>query len=144
MFWLLFLLCVCICNRKFLVYVSHEVLIQQFICIYKIVLSCWSPNFQWIVNILHFTLLTVAGFDIIFVYGLFPTFTVYLPLLVSFPIHNFLVSRVALSFPSREVPLTFVVKLVWGCWILLAFACLWSFWFLCRIWMRALLSRVFL
>ena len=34
-----------------------------------------------------------------------------------------------LCFMPREVPLAFVVKLVWWCWILLAFACLWSFTF---------------
>ena len=44
-------------------------------------------------------------------------------------------------FPSlcilpREVPLAFVVKLVWWCWILLTFACLESFWFLQQIWAR--------
>ena len=38
----------------------------------------------------------------------------FLPLLVSFPIHNFLVSNFGLFFiPPRELPLAFVVTLVW-------------------------------
>ena len=41
-------------------------------------------------------------------------------------------------FPPREVSLAFVVKLVWWCWILLAFAFLKSFWLLHWIWMRSL------
>ena len=49
-----------------------------------------------------------------------------------------------LCFPPREVSLAFVVKLVWWCWILLAFACLKSFWLLHPIWMRSLLGRVIL
>ena len=49
-----------------------------------------------------------------------------------------------LCFLPREVPLAFVVKLVWWCWILLIFACLESFWFLHQIWRRVLLGRVFL
>ena len=38
------------------------------------------------------------------------------------------------SFLSREYPLAFVGELVWWCWSLSAFACLWSFWFLLHIW----------
>ena len=49
-----------------------------------------------------------------------------------------------LCFLPREVPLAFVVKLVWWCWILLTFACLESFWFLHQIWRRILLGRIFL
>ena len=49
-----------------------------------------------------------------------------------------------LCFLPREVPLAFVVKLVWWCWILLTFACLESFWFLHQIWRRVMLGRVFL
>ena len=49
-----------------------------------------------------------------------------------------------LCFLPREVPLAFVVKLVWWYWILLTFACLESFWFLHQIWMKVLLGRVFL
>ena len=45
-----------------------------------------------------------------------------------------------LCFLPREVPLAFVVKLVWWYWILLNFACLESFWFLHQIWRRVLLS----
>ena len=47
-----------------------------------------------------------------------------------------------LCFLSREDPLAFVGELVWWCWILSAFACLWSFWFLLHIWMRSLLDIV--
>ena len=49
-----------------------------------------------------------------------------------------------LCFLPEEVPLAFVVKLAWWCWILLTFACLWSFWFLHQIWTRVLLGRIFL
>ena len=61
---------------------------------------------------------------------------------MSFPIYTFLVFSFVLfcfSFPPREVPLVLVVKFVWLCWILLAFSCLWSQWFLHQIWMRVLL-----
>ena len=47
-----------------------------------------------------------------------------------------------LCFLPREASLAFVVKLVWWCWILLAFACLKRFWFLRQIWIRSLLCRV--
>ena len=59
---------------------------------------------------------------------------------LSFVVFLFLV--VAFSFLFREVFLVFVVKLVWCCWILSAFAYLWSFGFLLQIWMRALLGKV--
>ena len=49
-----------------------------------------------------------------------------------------------LCFLPRKVSLAFIVKLVWWCWILLAFACLKNFWFLYQIWMRSLLGRVIL
>ena len=49
-----------------------------------------------------------------------------------------------LCFLPREVPLAFIIKLVWWCWILLTFACLESFWFLCQIWTRVLLGRIVL
>ena len=48
-----------------------------------------------------------------------------------------------LCFLPREIPVAFVVKLVWWYWILLIFACVESFWFLHQIWRRVLLSRVF-
>ena len=66
----------------------------------QIILSCWSLNFKCISNILHFySLFTIAGFAI-FVYGWFPAFTVCLPLPVSFPIRNFLISRCGLFFST--------------------------------------------
>ena len=49
-----------------------------------------------------------------------------------------------LCFLPREIPLAFVVKMVWWCWILLTFACLESFSSLHQIWIRVLLGRVFL
>ena len=49
-----------------------------------------------------------------------------------------------LCFLPREVPLGFVVNLVWRCWIPLTFACLESFWFLHQNWMRVFIGRVFL
>ena len=45
-----------------------------------------------------------------------------------------------LCFLPREVPLAFVVQVVWWCWILLTFACPESFLFLHQIWTRALLG----
>ena len=47
-------------------------------------------------------------------------------------------------FLTGEVPLAFIVKLVWWCWILLISACLENFWLLHQIWKRVLLGRVFL
>ena len=66
--------------------------------IQKIVLSCWSFNFKCIFSILHLCSppLTIAGFDIIFVWKWFPTFTVCLPLLKRFYICNFLDSSCGL------------------------------------------------
>ena len=49
-----------------------------------------------------------------------------------------------LCFLPREVPLTFVIKLVWWYWILLTFTCLESFWYLNQIWRRVLLDNIFL
>ena len=51
---------------------------------------------------------------------------------------------VAFSFALRVVPLTFLLRLVWWCWTLLAFACLWNFWSLHQMWMKALPGRLFL
>ena len=45
---------------------------------------------------------------------------------------------------ARAVFFSIVTKLVLCCWILLAFACLYGFWYVCGIWMRVLLGRVFL
>ena len=52
------------------------------------------------------------------------------------------VYRPFLCFLSREDPLAFVGELVWWCWILSAFDCLQSFWFLLHFWMRYLLVTV--
>ena len=60
---------------------------------------------------------------------------------------EFIFCRLVFSFACflpRNLPLAFVVKLVWWCWILLTFAYLESFWFLHEIWRRILLGGVFL
>ena len=109
-------------------------------------------NFKCVSNILHSCcpVFTAAGFANMLVCRWFPTFTIvyfFLPLLVYFSIHNFLVSNCGLFFlfvPPRKVPLAFVAKLVWWYGILWAFACRQSFWFFHQIWMRALLGRMFL
>ena len=56
--------------------------------------------------------------------------TIFLIILGLFSIGLFLL----LCFLPREVPVAFVVKLVWWCWILLTSSCLESFWFLHQIW----------
>ena len=77
----------------------HEVLLYQ--SIYKQNLSGSSFIFKCISNMLHlYYLLKFAGFDIIFVCGWFPIFTVCLPFLVSFSIHNFIVSHCGLLFST--------------------------------------------
>ena len=84
------------------------------LCINKSVLSCWSFNFKCISNILRLCspLLTIAGFDIIFMCGWFPNFTVCLPLLVSFPIRNFLVFSYGLSCLSSSLSICCKAHLV--------------------------------
>ena len=70
--------------------------------IYKTDLSCWSLHLKCICNTLHLysPLLTFSGFDIILACGWFPTFTLCLPLLMSFSVHNFLVSSCGLFFST--------------------------------------------
>ena len=68
------------------------------------------------------------------------TFTILLIVWGLFSVSLFLL---LCSLP-RKVPLAFVVKLVWWCWILLTFACLESFWFLHQIWRTVLLDSIFL
>ena len=87
-------------------------------------------------------LLMLASLDIVFVNGWLSTFKLSLPLPVSFLIFNILVSKVAFPFLLREFLLVLDVELIWRCWIILTFACLWSFWCLHQIWMRALLGRL--
>ena len=66
----------------------------------------------------------------------------------AFPFVTVLSLTVIFSFTPWEIPLAFVSKLVWWCWVPLVFACLYSFvlffQFLDRIWMWALLGKVFL
>ena len=65
----------------------------------------------------------IPSLDILVLCVWFPTFTVCLyQWAFPFVISLFLV--LAFSFALREVSLAFVAKLVWWCWILLAFACL--------------------
>ena len=68
---------------------------------------------------------------------IYDSITIFLVVLHLFSVDFFLL----LFFLPREVPLAFVVKLAWWCWILLTFACLESFWFLHQIWRRVLLGR---
>ena len=65
---------------------------------------CCSFNFTCISNIphLYFPLLRIAGFDGMFLCGSFPTFTLCLLPLVSFPFHNFLDSSCGLFFPASR------------------------------------------
>ena len=85
----------------------------------------------WLVHLIHLHLVIINMYDPI---------TILWIVLGLFCVGLFLL----LCFPPRKVPLAFVVKLVWWCWILLTFACLESFWFLHQIWIRVLLGRVFL
>ena len=94
------------------------------LCMYKIALSCWSLNFKCISNILHLYYPHDFWFWYHICMWMISCLYVCLPLLVGFSICHFLVSSLAFSFLLREVPLAFVAKLVWWCWILLAFACL--------------------
>ena len=106
--------------------------------------KCCSLNFCCLYNILHSYSPRTCWFWYRICVWMFPTFTTCLPLLVSLLICIFLILVVDFSFLPWEVPLPFVVNLVWWCQILLAFACLLSFWFLLQIWMRSLLGWVFL
>ena len=101
MFGFLFLLCVCLSIVDFWFAVIMRFRYSH-LCIIKIVVSCWSFNFRCIFNILRLCspLLTIAGFDIIFVCRCFPTFIIYLPLAVSFSNRNFLVSSCGLFFSA--------------------------------------------
>ena len=68
-----------------------------------------------------------------FVCGWFWTCSVSLLFWWAFSFYNFLCLIVAFSFLHREVPLIFVVKLVWWCWNPIVFACLYIIWFLHQI-----------
>ena len=93
-----------------------------------------------------FTLFTITGLDIIFF--CMDDFLTLLHVCLycwDFPFHSFfLFLNVGFSFPHEKNPLAFVVKLVYWYWVPLIFPYLYSFWFLCQIWMRALMSKVFL
>ena len=52
---------------------------------------------------------------------------------------NFIASSWGLLFLPREFPLTFIIKPLWWCCILLASPCMLKFWFFHQIWMRILL-----
>ena len=74
------------------------------------------------------------------IFNVYNPITIFLIVLSLFSVDLFLL----LCFLPREVPLAFVVMLVWWCWILLTFVCLESFKFLHQIWMRIFLGRIFL
>ena len=110
-------LCVCVCvwivDFWFVVPMRFW---YRSLCIYKIVLSCWFLNFQCISNILHLysphdcwfwyiCVWMISSLYVCFSRGAFP-FVIFL-----------FVSSCGLFFPPK-VPLGFVVKLVWWCWIL--------------------------
>ena len=88
----------------------------------------------------------------VYVFMVFNPFTVKVIVNMQDPITVFLIVLGLLSVGlflllcvlPREVPLVFVVKLDWWCWILLTFACLEIFWFFHQIWRRVLLGKVFL
>ena len=69
-------------------------------------------NVKCISSILYLCcpLLTVASFDIIFVWRWFPTFTLCLPLLINFSIHNFLVSSNGLFFSTYKISFSISCK----------------------------------
>ena len=73
---------------------------------YKIVISCWSLNCHCISNILHLYSPHdhIAGLDIIFVCGWFPTFTLCLPLPMNFPMCHFLVCSCDLFCLEQQSP----------------------------------------
>ena len=115
-------LCLCICCR-FLVCSFYEDFSPWGLILHSLnVQGCFSfryLNFHFIPVSCTCTLLTIAGFDIIFVCRLFLTCTVYLLWLVSFPIGNFLVSGCGLFFfplPQRS-SFIFDVNMVLWCWI---------------------------
>ena len=85
-------------------------------------------------------LVSICPASLCLVIGAFNLVTSFLIVFGLFFVGIFLLS----CFLPREVPLAFVVNVVWWCWILLTFACQESFWFLHQIWMRVSLGRVFL
>ena len=97
-FKLILLICVCIICR-FLVCSYPEVLLKESIyiqdCLKLLVSYC-----KFIFSVLHLylPLLTVCDFGGMFVYGRFPTFAIFLPLLVSLVICNIFVSGCGLFF----------------------------------------------
>ena len=111
----------------------------------KTVLSSWSFNFKCIFNILHLCspLLTISGFNMIFVCGWFCIFTVCLPLLVSFSICDFLLSSRGLFFSTQIISFGICCKA--GLMVLKCLSfCLSGKLLISQIWMRVLLDRVFL
>ena len=76
-------------------------------------LSCWSLNCKCISSIMHLYpfLITIAGFDIIFVCGRFILLYVCL-YCWTFSFAIFLLLVVAFYFQSREFTLAFIAKLV--------------------------------
>ena len=73
-----------------------------------------------------------------------PVIDMYDPIFLILWVYFLLGFFLRLCFLPRDVPLAFVIQLVWWCKVLLTFACLESFWLLHQIWRRVLLGRVFL
>ena len=69
---------------------------------------------------------------------------IYVPIAIFLIGVDFVDLFLLLYFLTIQVPLTFVVKLVWWYWILLTFACLKNFLFFHQFWMRSLPSTVIL
>ena len=72
------------------------------VCVCEIFLSWWSLNCKCISSVLYLYphLLMISVFGILFVHGLFPTFTVHMPLLVSLVICGIYVSSCGLFFAA--------------------------------------------
>ena len=70
---------------------------------------------------------------------------IYVPIIIFLVVGvRFCKSFLSLRFLTIQIPLPFVVKLIWWCWILWTFTCLKNFWFLHQFWMRSLPGIVIL
>ena len=105
-----FLVCVSIVDFWFAVILKFW---YKSLYVYEIVLSCCSLNCKFISGVPHLypPLLMISEFDDTIACGWFCIFTVYISLLVSLFICGTLFLVTYFSFPPREVPLVFVVKL---------------------------------
>ena len=111
---------------KFSTIISSNIFSELFCSLF----SFWDP---YNVNVGAFNSLIFKV-----VINIYDPITIFLIVLGLFCVDLFLL----LCFLLREVPLAFVVQLVWWCWILLT--CLERLGFLHQMWMRVLLGRIFL